>query len=285
MKISIRSQFKAPPGKLLIQVDLSQAESWIVAYAANEPNMKFSLNNSDIHRDTAGNALFYGDRGCAHEWVPIKGPAVCQLCGAEVSKSARYIGKRYNHASAYRMGPLRAAEVINKDSDQPPYVTVTVAESRVFYKNWHSYYNLKPWWSSIEDSLNRNNRVLSSYYGFTRQFFNAWGDELFKEATAFIPQSTVAAHFNGRIHPELGIEGGLELIYDKIIVPYMRENKLVNQSHDSCILEVPRENALDIAREAASYLARPLIVEGEMFTIPVDIEIGERWGELEELAA
>lgn len=281
MKLSIRSQYVAPKDKLLVQVDLSQAESWIVAYSANEPNMKYSLNNSDIHRDTAGNALFYGDRGCKHEWFPVKGPSTCTVCGVEVTKTARYIGKRYNHASAYRMGSNRAAQVINKDSDKPPYVTVTVAESRKFSAAWNSYYNLKPWWSDIERQLGMGRR-LTTPYGRSRIFFNAWGDELFKEATAFVPQSTVADHFNGRVHPVLGIEGGLITIYEKLIKPF-KDHLIVNQSHDSCIMELPKTVAMDITKEAMSLLERPLVINDETFTIPVDGEVGERWGEMQAI--
>lgn len=33
IKITLRSMYVAPPGKVLVAADLSQAESWIVAYS------------------------------------------------------------------------------------------------------------------------------------------------------------------------------------------------------------------------------------------------------------
>lgn len=189
--------------------------------------------------------------------------------------------------SAYRMGPERAAEVINKDSDKPPYVTVTVAESKQFNKAWHDYYNLKNWWSEIERTLYLT-RTITTVYGRSRTFYAQWGNELFKEATAFEPQSTVGDHFNGAVHPELGIEGGLDSVYFNLVEPYfcgdnycthVSCHKIVNQSHDSAILEVPLAVADEILGETKRYLLRPLVIGGEEFTIPVDGEIGDRMGE------
>lgn len=284
MKIYVRSMIKAPPGKTLIAFDLSQAESWIVAFLANERNMKHALMYGDIHTETAGSALFHTGTGCGHAWqVRTKGELwVCDKCAAEVTKLMRYVGKRYNHASAYRMGAERAAQVINKDSDKPPYFTVTVKQSRKFSEAWHNYYNLKVWWANIEAELSAT-RTLRTPYGRKRTFFAAWGNELFKEATAFVPQSTVGDHFNGKTHRELGIPGGLREIYRVLVKPY-RDHKIVNQSHDSAILEVPTTVARDLIEPITKFMLRPLVINNEEFTIPVDVEWGERWSEMEKAA-
>lgn len=283
MKIYVRSMIRASPGMILVAADLSQAESWIVAFRANEPNMKRALMFGDIHTETAGNALFHANVGCSHVWqVVTKGELWRCQCEREVTKLMRYVGKRYNHASAYRMGPERAAEVINKDSDKPPYFTVTIKQSRVFSANWHAYYNLRVWWDDIEHQLGET-RSITTCYGRRRVFFGAWGPELFKEATAFEPQSTVADHFNGHIHPQLGIRGGLLEIYRQLVKPY-GDRCLINQSHDSFIAEVPQQDGLEFAAQSKALLLRPLVIKDEEFTIPVDSEIGERWGEMEKAA-
>jgi DNA polymerase I-like protein with 3'-5' exonuclease and polymerase domains len=274
----------APPGKVLVSCDLSQAESWIVAFRANEPNMKRALQFGDIHTETAGNALFHAATGCAHTWNVVTDGLLwrCPRCAREVTKLMRYVGKRYNHASAYRMGAERAAQVINKDSDKPPYFTVTVRQSKQFSTSWHSYYNLKTWWSDIERQLYET-RSLTTCYGRKRIFFAAIGNELWKEATAFEPQSTVADHFNGHIHPQLGIRGGLLEIYRKLVKPY-KDRCVINQSHDSFIAEVPISDGKDFALEAKALLQRPMVIGDDTFTIPTDAEMGDRWGELERVA-
>lgn len=278
--IPIRSMIRAHPGMILVACDLSQAESWIVAFRADEPRMKHALMFGDIHLQTAGSALFYFDAECPHDWE--KESRSCKLCGRIVDKTGRYVGKRYNHASAYRMGPERAAEVINKDSDKPPYFTVTIKESKKFSEAWHKYYNLKGWWREIEQQLNQD-RTIRTTYGRSCTFFDQWGNELFKKATAYEPQSTVADHFNGRVHPQLGVEGGLRTIYRKLIKPYS-DRQLVNQAHDSAIAMVPEKDGPELALQMKHYLERPLIINSQEFTIPADAEIGYRYGELEKAA-
>lgn len=284
-KVHVRSMVCAPKGKVFVAVDLSQAESWIVAYLANERNMKKALQFGDIHTESAGNALFFAHIACPHNWIAndSKDKWTCEHCGNIVDKVGRYVGKRYNHASAYRMGAERAAEVINKDSDKPPYFTVTVAESKKFSTAWHNYFKLHHWWSEIERQLGVN-RTLVTPYGRSRTFFAQWGPELFKEATAFVPQSTVGDHFNGAVCPELGIEGGLIEIYKQLVKPY-EDHKIINQSHDSCMLEVPEAIGPEIGIRMQHLLRRPLVINNEEFVIPTDGEIGQRWGELERLSA
>lgn len=266
----------APKGHTLIQFDFSQAESWIVAFLANEANMKKALMFGDIHLETAGSAIYFRNTGCEHEWdKPSKS---CKLCKAIVTTDQRYIGKRVNHASAYRMKPYKQAQVINKDSDKPPYVTVTVAQTTEYNKGWHEHYNIRPWWAEIEQQMNIN-RTMITCYGRKRVFYAAWGEELFKEATAFEPQSTVADHANGKLHPELGIPGGFLQVHKTFVKTGVA--KIINQAHDSIILETPSNLVDTIAPEVYNMLHRPIVLRGETFSIPVDCEVGERWGELE----
>lgn len=259
-QLKLRSMFIASPGKVLVSIDLSQAETWVVAHLANEPNMKHSLVSSDIHRDTA---VFLDS--CKPE---------------EVTPVSRYKAKKTNHGLSYRMSYMRLAQVINQESDKPPYLVVSMPEARRMYDRWHSLYNLKTWWNQIEYELSQNNRTLVTPYGRIRTFFGAWGNELFKEATAHVPQSTVADHLNGAVQPVLGIEGGLLTVFKR----FVQNNtiRVLNQGHDSFISEMDAKVYPEIIPQIISLVKRPLIVNNEQFTIPVDCEVGERWGELEK---
>jgi DNA polymerase I-like protein with 3'-5' exonuclease and polymerase domains len=275
MKLKIRSMIAAPKGRMFIMCDLSQAESWVVAHLANDPNMMQSLKYSDIHADTA-EVLFADELSSIsiseRDW---KQSPLLEM---------RYIGKRNNHANSYGMGPERNAQVINKDSDQPPHVTVTVAQCKIYQARWHAhYFNVKgKFWADVQLQLGKN-RTLTTPYGRPRTFFGEWGNELFKEGYAFIPQSSVADHFNGVVHPQLGIEGGLLQVYKRLVKPSNGDILLINQSHDSLMLEVPIPVYQEVALETMSLLKRPMIVNDMEFTIPVDCEVGDRWGEMEKL--
>jgi DNA polymerase I-like protein with 3'-5' exonuclease and polymerase domains len=265
-KISIRSMIIAPPDHVLVNWDLKQAESWVVAYLANEPNMKRSLAESDIHLDTAAIAFF-------PTWKTSR---------EEITKAQRYTAKRFNHATSYRMGYRRATQVINQDSDKPPFVVITFKESKELYDAWHSYYNLQAWWADIENQLSRT-RTLVTPYGRIRTFFAPWGEELYKEATAHVPQSTVSDHFKGKIHPQLGIPGGLIEVHKQFVIS--GAIKIINESHDSLIAEVHKSIYGEIHPQVTALLRRPIVIRDEQFTIPVDCEVGERWGELSPVEA
>ena len=278
--------FCAEPGMLLANFDLSQAESWVVAYLAREERMQDALANGDIHTETAGNALFFADVECEHFanprlWHKVGSSATCSKCNNTITEAMRYTGKRLNHASSYGMSPYQFAAVVNKESDKPPYVTISYEQAKRYSESWHRYYSVKPWWEEIKNQLNIN-RTLVTPYGRKRTFFANWGDELFKEAYAFIPQSTVADHFNGATQPELGIKGGLLEVYrqlqckDKILT-------ILNQSHDSCLVTFRSEYRDDIISRVIPLLRRPIVIRDKQFTIPVDCEVGERWGELEKV--
>lgn len=260
-KYKLRSMVVAPKDYVLVSADLSQAETWVVAWLAQEENMKNFLLNSDIHTETAA-YLF-------------------NKAFSEIIIEERYIGKQNNHANSYGMGADRQAQVINKRSDQPPYVTVTVAQCKVYQTGWHSLFpNVRQvYHSGIVNQLGKN-MTLVTPYGRRRVFFGQWGNELFKQAYAHIPQSTVSDHFHGAIQPELGIEGGLKLVAKTIC---NNEIKVINDSHDSLMLEVPKSIAGEIGERVRDCLFRPVIINGEEVRIPVDVEIGERWGELEKV--
>ena len=279
MKAKLRSMIAAPKGKVLVSVDLSQAETWIVAYLANEERMKKALHFGDIHTETAGSAIFFKDVPCVHEWKKVGKEFTCGNCNKTVTDIMRYTGKRCNHAYSYDMGPERNAQVINKESDQPPFLIVSIAQTKVYYANWHSYYyRIKEWHNSTVLQLS-NSRTLITPYHRERTFYGAWGKELFKEAYANIPQSTVADHFNGKVQRELGIRGGLLEVYKQLGTAI----EIINQSHDSLIAIADASSYIDTTHHIVNLIRRPLVVNGEQFTIPVDAEVGTRWGELERL--
>lgn len=250
----------APKGKSLVACDLSQAETWCVAWLSGDPNMKHYLLTSDIHTETAA-ALFNKSIN-------------------DVIVEERYIGKQNNHANSYGMGAEQQARVINKRSDQPPYVIVTNKQCIGYQASWHGLYsNIRRWHEEVKMELNKCSTLITPY-GRRRVFFQQWGKELWKAAYAHIPQSTVSDHFHGCVQPELGIEGGLLKVYEDICT---HEIKLVNDAHDSCMLEVPKDSALEIGERVRAKLRRPVVINGEEVTIPVDLEIGERWGETDKI--
>lgn len=266
-KIPIRSMYCAPKGKVLCAFDLSAAEAWIVAYLAQDENMKRELRTGDLHS--------YSATGIFSKNVDLSLEGKEKYKGI-ISKDERYVGKKFNHAGNYRTTPYKIVEFINKEG----LVTISLADAKRFHLKWLSMFNLLNWWAEI-DALAAGNRTITTVYGFKRRFWGVYGDDLKKEMTAFEPQSTVADHMHGAIQKELGVRGGNLAIYHDIVIPSKKEIVMCNTSHDSVMLEVPSPLAQEIIPQVISLLKRPLMIKGEVFTIPVDAEIGEHWGELE----
>lgn len=265
-KIALRSMYVAPAGKVLCAFDLSAAEAWIVAYLANEPNLKRELAEGDIHSYAAcGIFDFPVPEGTGKERY------------AFMTENDRYIGKKMNHSCNYRTGPFTIAEFINKEGR----ITISVADAKKYHSKWLSTFNLHNWWAEI-DFIASTSRVMTTTYGFRRKFWGIYNDELKKEMTAFEPQSTVGDHMNGCIHPELGIRGGSLGVYEDIVKPSNGEIRMCNTAHDSLMMEVPYAIHKEVVEHTITLLRRPLVVKGEQFTIPVDAEVGERWKEMEK---
>ena len=280
-QIKIRSQVHAPKDHYIFSTDLAQAESCVTAHLANEPRMIKALKFGDLHVETAG-ALFFDQMFCNHTWTKQGKDKrwLCEACNSEITETSRYIGKQNNHANGYGQGPPQMTRTINKQSDKPPYVTVSTPQCRIYQSKWHGFYpNIRNrFWSSVQEQLNRN-RTLTTFYGRERTFYGQWGKELFKEGYAYIPQSTVGDHFNGAVSPTLGIKGGLREVHKQ----FVRKGaiKITNQSHDSFLSEIHKSLLSEVAPAILALLARPIVINDMEFTIPVDAEYGERWGELE----
>jgi hypothetical protein len=98
-----------------------------------------------------------------------------------------------------------------------------------------------------------------------------WGDEMFKEAYSYIPQSTVAMKLN------------------KALCAAYESGKidLLNNIHDAVLYQLPislgAEEILSRIRFVAELLEEPLEIEGRSFRIPVDTHIGFNAGDVETL--
>ena len=251
----IRSFIKAPEGYSLISADLSAAEAWVVAYLAADENMKKYLGLKKLH-EFAASVIF--DK-------PLD----------QITYMERYTGKKGNHSLNYKTSAEELVRSINKEG----IITISVAKGKIYYAKWHTAFNVKYWWREIEDKINRT-RTITTTYGRKRVFYGIINSDLLKEATAYEPQSTVADHMNGAVHDELNIKGGLKSIYENIILPSNNSIRMIQTAYDSILIECPTNLCKEIGERVVKELERPLIVNGQSFTIPVDCDIyPERWGE------
>jgi len=226
----------ADEGFIMIKQDLSQAENRDVAYRANEHNMIRAFDQGvDIHTHTA--SMIYAIE-------PDK-----------VTYDQRKKGKKSNHALNYDMHYIKFA-LLNELSNQ---------EGKFIYNRYHFIYpRIHQWHNSIRSQLAAN-RTLVNAYGRHRIFMDRWGDDLFREAYSFGPQSDVAEKLNQ--------DGICEAYYygDSHI-------DILNNIHDAILYQLPiglgSPTIVAIAYTIKVSLEKPLTVDGRTFSIPVDTSFG-----------
>ncbi len=247
------------------EIDLEQAENRIVAYIAPEPVMIEAFENGiDIHSRTA--SLIF-NKPIEEVTNEIGKCPICnnpETCG---HKGDRFWGKKSNHSFNYGLGPYKFAESIG----------VSNRIGRQIREAYLSKYpGITRFWQRIQETLRRG-RILENLYGSKRLFMNRWGQELFREAYSYIPQSTVADIINDR--------GLIHIYYNQ---DKYKEVELLNQVHDSIVFQIPlslswRKHA-EILLSIKKSLEVTLICNQYEFIIPCALSIGRNMGELKSVS-
>jgi len=226
-----RRMFVADEGRLFVEADLSQAEARIVAYLAREEKLiRLFEEGGDIHSQVA-------------EWVGVP----------------RGLAKRLVHASNYGIGVRTFAH----------HAGIKEGQAReALQKYFDTFPRIRMWQLQIQADLSKS-RILETPMGRKRVFFGRWGEQLFREAYSFIPQSTVADVLN------------LALINISRMRP---EWEIMLQIHDAFVIQVSeQEEKLEIVGELRKAFDIPLTIEGRTFVIPIDIKCGKNWEEMEKI--
>ncbi len=248
----------ADEGFILVEVDESQAENRIVAAIAGVPRMQRAFDAGvDVHRLTASSIF---DKP-ANEISKEKGST--DIGGGKYSE--RDIGKKANHAFNYGLG-------VNLFARQ---IEISRRESQQLCSAYHrTYPEIQQWHNAVQEQLRRNRR-LTNPYGRTYLFLNRWGDDLFKAAYAFVPQSTAADKINR--------EGVCYIYYNQ---DSFEPIALLNVIHDSVVFQFPLNLGLEALRitllKIVNNLQQPIQWQGKEIFIPADVKIGLNLGEMIE---
>ena len=240
----VRSIFIPDVGRIFINADLSQAEARVVAYLSGEERLQnlFSDPTQDIHKKNAAMVFSKG----------IK----------EVTQDERQLAKTLVHAANYGIGPRTFAKHIGKDE----------GTARELLNQYYSLYPaIKRWHLEVQDKLGKT-RIMRTPLGRARMFFGRWGQDLVREAIAYVPQSLVSDIIN------LGI---INSFYN--LPP---EWELILQVHDAILMQVPEKTPHEqIVRFIKHYFEFPVEINGKQMIIPVDIKWGKTWAKMEKMEA
>jgi uracil-DNA glycosylase family 4 len=136
-------------------------------------------------------------------------------------------------------------------------------------------------WQEATGALAKQQGFLVTPFGRKRWF---WTDRAYTESLAFLPQSSGAdIVFNAMIglcYPKVGWPEELAAYVSPVLKPLPAEVELLVQVHDALLFECPRpmvEKAIDCI---VPVMEQPW-PQLRGFALPVSVEVGESWGEME----
>jgi uracil-DNA glycosylase family 4 len=274
----IRSMYEADDGEIFIQADSSQAEARVVALLSNDKEMMEMYDRHDIHALTA--SWFWG--GTESDYSK-------KILGYE--SPIRFAGKTLRHAGNLGASKRRAAIELNTQArkykitdpktGEPFQVTeaFTDAALKIFHARSPSIRGV--FHAEIIKSLERNMRVLTAPlpygieapHGGKRTFFERWGEELFRQAFAYIPQRAVSDNTKA---------AALRI---KSRIPWIR---IILESHDALLVSVPIAKAEEVGLILIEEMQRPIdfshcSLPRESLSIPCELESGYNYMDLSKM--
>lgn len=261
---NLRFPFEADPKKILVNVDLEQAD------ARNVGAIIWNLFVDDYGPEQAGAYLDACESGDLHT-------TVCRMAWPELSWSAdpkewratanqvgyrdmsyRDLAKRLGHGTNYLGQPRTMARHTKTE-------TRLIEEFQVRY---FKAFPLIPEWHKWIVAQVRDFGYITTQFGRRRYFFGRADDaSTHREATAYEPQSMTAHEID---------MGYLNLWRE------MPEAELLVQVHDSITFQLPYRKLDELLPRAMKLLEVPLMLKQDrLFLVPLDAKVGWNWGDVE----
>ena len=270
--------------RILIELDKAGAEWFIVGYMAGEERM------IDIHKTGKSPHVETGKliTGASEELILKEH----KLLGAQTDATIieekrraelpefytedlffrpriftiRQCAKKSNHGLNYMMRARRFSE--ETEMEERDCKKIIELYTR------RAYPGIPLWWESVKRELRDNNRVLTNCFGRKRRFLEQWGEDLFKQAVAHLPQSTNVDAVN---------EGLIKAYNDDWLMAFM---DILAQVHDSILFSADISDWKRLAcgcLRIAEYMSPTMQYSGYEFKLNTELKIGLSWGSMQEV--
>ncbi|MGI9489152.1 MAG: DNA polymerase [Geminicoccaceae bacterium] len=268
---------------LLMEFDKSGAEWVVVAYLSGDENMLDVVQNGKDPHLITGSLISGAPEEMVVQESKVVGLRTDPTTVAEQrlkiaplkgcnwflprTMSIRQAAKKANHGLNYDEG-YRTFALMNEIEEGE---AKRIRESYLYI----AYPGIPRWHEATRRQLKENNRTLHNLMGRKVRLLNAWGGDLFRQAYAFVPQSTVF---------DVTREGLFALAED----PQLRPMQGLAQVHDSILVQVPitagwREIAEMSVLFGLRHMCPELEVSGRRFVIGTDLKVGLNWGNMHEI--
>jgi DNA polymerase I-like protein with 3'-5' exonuclease and polymerase domains len=265
----VRGMYIPDEGEVFVQLDSSQAEARVVFNLATDEQALKDIDEHDYHALTA--SWFFG--GTEADYSK-------KVLGYE--SPIRFAGKTLRHAGHLGAGKRRASTELNTQARKYKIpITVTEAQADKALKIFHAKQPKiqRVFHAEVIEALKNTRRLVAplpwgidAERGGVRIFYERWGDDLFREAMAYIPQRAVTDNTKAA-----GIR----------IKRQFREAKIILEAHDALLFSVKVEYLEDFISIAKKEMERPInflncSLKRRHLKIPCDVEIGENYKDLKK---
>jgi hypothetical protein len=271
----LRGCYRADPGKMLFQCDLSGADGWTVAAWSNALGDSTMLDDYNSGIKPARTIAAMRTSG-AHISRLSQLDLKAAIKSIDIPEWLYFTCKRVQHGSNYELGDSTMSDVIMKDSwklnGDPIYTSPSDCRLlKSLYKD-HRYKGVKKWQDHTRDVLQRTGRIPSAS-GHTRPFFGRLQDHnTYRTALSQEPQINTSYVTNLALRNLWYDEENRDSRNHVIIEP-------LHQVHDALIGQFPIEKtewALDKIRQ---YFNNQITIAKQPITIPFEGNYGPSWGE------
>ena len=232
---NIRDIFVADDGYILVKGDMSQVEARIVGYLSRDVGLVNIFDSGgDIHSEVTS-------------WV-------YNIPVSEVPKDKRNTVKHVVHGANYDIGPRTFARKIG----------ISESEGKWLLAQFHKVFpGVRRFHKEIENKLATQDRTLTTPFGRRRKFFGWWGDNLFREAIAYLPQSTAVDIINqAAVRIDSRLPNGAIILL---------------QVHDELVIQCKESDVNTVATIMKEEVEKPIQINGRDVIIPIEIATGKDW--------
>lgn len=268
---------------ILLEFDKSGAEWVIVAYLSGDARM-IDVAESGKSPHIVTGALLTGlseelvyrehklvDKATnADEVTRLRAPIMEELSKnifLPRTMSIRQAGKKSNHGLNYRE-TYKMFALINEIEEREAKPMCEAYSTTI-------YPGVGRWWEAIDQQL-RQTRTFTNCFGRKARLLDAWGNDLKKKATAFIPQSTVS---------DMVTQAQIKAFADTSHV--FEPMDLLLNGHDSLTVQYPTDDWHRMGefcvRFGLEYLSPTIEYNRRRFKIGTDLAVGLDWGNMKKV--
>jgi DNA polymerase I-like protein with 3'-5' exonuclease and polymerase domains len=263
----VRGMYEPDKGEIFVQLDSSQAEARVVFNLATDEQALQDIDTHDYHALTA--SWFFGGQEADYSK---------KVLGYE--SPIRFAGKTLRHAGHLGAGARRAATELNTQARKYKIpITIDEAKADRALKIFHSKQPKiqRIFHAEVIQCLKESGKLIAplpwgidAERGGVRVFYERWGDDLFREALAYLPQRAVTDNTKAA-----GIR----------IKQKFKEAKIILEAHDALLFSIRYEYIEDFILIAKKEMERPInftacSLPRRYLKIPCDVEIGENYKDL-----